>query len=158
MIKNIAYKICHTLEVLRYILVFFGIFFAECHSAPQEKFAIITFVFIISLAGLTGIEGYFLGKYASEIVGYRDPGPYQKQSAINNLALTIATIIAYLLNWGLHAHLALISVLMIFLLLSGLNHALDAIKNGNRSLRNFLRPIGSILLTLTVLHYMLSVI
>jgi hypothetical protein len=156
--KNLGNKACHILEVLRYLLIFVGVFVAECYQSPQEQFAIITLFFIVSLAGLTGIEGYFLGKYASGIVGYRDPGPYQKQSAINNLALTITTIIAYLLNWGLHAQLALISVLMIFLLLSGLNHALDAIKNGNRSLRNFLRPIGSILLTLTVLHYMLSVI
>ena len=146
------------LEVLRYILIFIGVFVAECYQSPQEQLAVITLFFIVSLAGLTGIEGYFLGKYASAIVGYQDPGPYQKQSAINNLALTIATIITYVLDWGLHAQLALISVLMLFLFLSGTNHALDAIKNGNRSLRNYLRPIGSTLIIITVLYYMLPLI
>jgi predicted benzoate:H+ symporter BenE len=156
--KDLGYKICHILEILRYVIIFCGVFIAELYHSSQQQFAIIAFTCIISIAGLSGIEGYFFGKYSSRIVGYSDSGPYQRQSALNNLALTLATIIAYLMNWGIHAQLALISVLMFFLLLSGLNHALDTIKHGNKSLRNFLRPIGSLVLILTILSFMLPVL
>ena len=54
------------------------------------------------------------------------------------------------------AHLALLSVLCTFLFLSGINHALDAICSGNRSLRNMFRPIASLLLITIALKYVLA--
>lgn len=154
--KPLGVRLCNWLEISRYILISLGVFVAEFKSDPQQQLIIISAFFVISIAGLTGVEGLWLGKYASSISGYTDSGRYQKQSALNNLSLAITSILATLLSWGVMAHLALLSALCTFLFLSGMNHALDAICSSNRSLRNMFRPIASLLLITLSLKYILA--
>ena len=156
--KPLGVRLCNWLEISRYLLISLGVFVAEFKSDPQQQLIIISAFFVISIAGLTGVEGLWLGKYASSISGYTDSGRYQKQSAINNLSLAITSILATLLSWGVMAHLALLSALCTFLFLSGINHALDAIYSCNRSLRNMFRPIASLLLITLSLKYILAVL
>ena len=156
--KPLGVRLCNWLEISRYLLISLGVFVAEFKSDPQQQLIIISAFFVISIAGLTGVEGLWLGKYASSISGYTDSGRYQKQSAINNLSLAITSILATLLSWGVMAHLALLSALCTFLFLSGINHALDDICSVNRSFRNMFRPIASLLLITLSLKYILAVL
>jgi hypothetical protein len=77
-------KICHALEVSRWIGVVLGFQLAFLKGAnPHEQLHILTPWIVISLAGLTGIESLFFGKAASEITGYT-PSAYQRQSGMSH--------------------------------------------------------------------------
>lgn len=152
--------LCTLFEILRYVLIFLGIFIAQSipNSTVDVRFAIVTLFFVLGISGLTGIEGAFLSRYSSTQSGYQDGGRYQKQSGLNNLSVAITAIIAYIFHWGTQAELVLMTVMMIFILLSGFNHYLSAVKDGNKSIKNLSRPIGSIVLLIVVLYYMVPVL
>jgi hypothetical protein len=105
---------------------------------------------VIPMAGLTGIESIFLADAARSQSGYA-ASPYQRQSGINNVALALTAILIFFFSWGTGAELAVISVLLFFLLLSGSNHAWSAWKEGNHTIKNLLRPLMSLILILSCL-------
>lgn len=117
---------------------------------PQHQIHILMPFIVIGLSGLTGIESLFFGKAAVGITGYK-PSAYQRQSGLNNIAVAITAILVLFLKWGVHAEITILSASLIFFFLSAINHAWSAIKEGNRGLRNLLRPIiTSLLLIFTV--------
>lgn len=143
------------LEYARWAGAGVGIFWANyVGGSPAEQFSIITAWTVLAVAGLSGVESLFFGKSASQISGYGTGGAYQRQSGLNNLALALACVLAYTLGWGTMAQAALMSTLLIFLILSAANHAYSAFKEGNRNLRNLLRPVLTALLVAMVLPYM----
>jgi len=146
------------LEYARWAGVGVGIFWANyAGSSPAEQFSIITAWTVLAVAGLSGVESLFFGKSASKISGYGGGGGgYQRQSGINNLALALACVLAYALGWGTMAQAALMSTLLIFLIISAANHAYSAFREGNRNLRNLLRPVLTALLVAMVLPYMIA--
>ena len=135
-----------------------GIFWANyAGGSAAEQFSVITAWTVIPVAGLTGAESVLFGKAASMQSGYGGGGvAYQRQSGLNNLALALACVLAYALGWGSMAQAALMSVLLIFLILSAANHAYSAFKEGNRSKKNLLRPVLTTLLVAVVLPYMIA--
>lgn len=128
--------VCNILEILRYIILFSGIYYCEAYfsSDYDTKCIIYSRVCVIAIAGLTGVEGFCFGKYASTIVGYQADSRYQKQSALNNLALASASIIGFFISAGVMYNLALLFSLLIFLFYSAINHGLDALLAKNWSI------------------------
>ncbi|MCX5773672.1 MAG: hypothetical protein NTX05_03575 [Fusobacteria bacterium] len=158
--KKFGKLLCTIFEILRYVLIFLGIFIAQSlsPSTTDMRFAIVTLFFVLGISGLTGLESVFLRKYASKQSGYGDGGRYQIQSGLNNLSVAITAVIAYIFKWGTQAELVLMSVMIIFILLSGFNHYLSSVKDGNKSIKNLSRPIGSVVLLVVVLYYMVPVL
>lgn len=151
--------ICNLLELSRYILLTLGVYFAENVTLSSGTRIIIFSQFaVIGIAGLTGIEGIWFGKYSSFIVGYTPDSRYQKQSAINNLALACSSIVGNVLEPSVMYHLALLITLIFFLAMSGTNHLLDTIKNHNYKFRNILRPVISVMFIVYSTHFILQII
>lgn len=149
----------NALEILRLGSVPIGIFFAFLlGSNPVEQFSIITAFSVIIIAGLTGIESIFFSKTASEQSGYVGGREYQRQSGANNLALAITATLVYIFGWGFYAQLSVMSVLIIFLALSGSNHAYSAFKEGNASKKNLSRPIMAVILIIVLLYFVFNAI
>lgn len=148
-------KICNFLEILRWALVIIGFQLAYTKNNPIQQFEVLAPIVVISLCGLTGLEGIFLGKFAVFQSGYLRSDRYQIQSGINNFSLAMATILAWVFNWGLMAYVALMSTALIFFGLSGINHALSAIREQNYQWKNLLRPFMSLILVIAVLMVML---
>lgn len=152
--KNI--NVCNAFEVIRWVCVIAAIqicyFF---YSASEDQLRILMWLFVIPMAGLTGIESIFFADAARSQSGYA-ASPYQRQSGINNLSIAIASIIIALGQFGPDADFALIIAVLIFLMLSGCNHAWSAWKEGNHYLKNILRPIMSLLLFFSCLPILIN--
>ena len=134
------------LESLRWIIVGIGIFLTFLLGEnPVMRLHILEPFLVIPISGLTGVEALFFSKAASEISGYA-PGPYQRQSGMNNLALSISSVLSLILQWGTYAEAALLSTMLIFLTLSAGNHTFSAFKEGNMNKRNIMRPVMTALL------------
>lgn len=139
-------NICNLLEILRYISLGTGIFFAEYYQEPIMQLNIISITVVLSLGGLSAIESIFFGKKAAAISGYGEPNAYQRQSGFNNLALSLVTIVVYYFDWGIIAKLTVLLTMLTFLTFSAGNHLYTALAKGNRSIRNMLRPAVTIVL------------
>lgn len=156
--KTFGHRICNLMEIGRYILVFVGFYLANTTNNPETQLITISSFCVIGIAGLTGIEGFFFGKYSSEIVGYQANSRYQKQSALNNISLATSSLIGVIGGFGVMYHLALLFVLLIFLFLSAANHMVDIFVAGNKNMRNFLRPIITLLLIVVSAKYILHIL
>ncbi|MBS3813410.1 MAG: DUF6790 family protein [Candidatus Acetothermia bacterium] len=151
--------ICRSLEVLRLVGVAVGIFFAFWFSGdPEYQFSILTITVVLSLAGLSGIEGLFFGEAAAELAGYSESGGYQRESAFNDLALALATLLVYAVGWGVYAKVTLMSITLIFLILSAINHAYTVVNKEEATLINHVYPIVTLLLIGFVLPFMINVL
>jgi hypothetical protein len=146
------------LEIARWSAVGLGVFLANyLGGSPAAQFSMVCFWSVVPIAGLTGVESVFLAQKASEQSGYGGGGlAYQRQSGFNNLALAIACLLVYALGWGLMAKAALMSVLLIFLVLSAANHAYSAIKEKNLRPKNLLRPVLTAFLLAVTLPYLIA--
>jgi Family of unknown function (DUF6790) len=143
------------LEYLRVAGVVAGIYFAIAYQAdPGRAFSLLSVCVVGSIAGLTGIESLFFGRSAARASGYSDAGAYQRQSGLNNLALAAIALLAHALGWGTRAEAALCLVLLLFLTLSSVNHLYSALREGNRSVRSFSRPLATLALLGAVLPFL----
>ena len=144
------------LEITRWVGVALGFFFSFLWSnTPTEQFTILTVFVVVFVAGITGIESLFFSKTARESTGYEGGRAYQRQSAANNLALAIVALVAFFLGWGVFASAAIMSVLLVFLTLSSINHLYSAIKEDNKVMKSYLRPILTVVLIVVVLPFMI---
>lgn len=142
------------LELLRWLGAGTGIFLAFLiQDDPARRLDVLTLWVVVSIAGLTGIESVFFGKWAAQQSGYEGGSAYQRQSGLFNLALALTTLFVYCVGWNLQAKAALLIVLLLFLFFSGINHAYSAIKEHNKSLKNLLRPFMTLLLLAVVIPF-----
>ena len=149
------FTINNVLELLRWAGAATGIFFAyHLDGNASSRLDILCLWVVVAIAGLTGIESLFFGSSASSQLGYIGGREYQRQSGLFNLALALTTILIYILKWDLQAKASLLIVLLFFLFFSAMNHAYSTIFEGNRSLKNALRP----LMTLALLAVVISLI
>ena len=148
-------KISQVLEIARFAGVFAGFWLAFKNvSDPTLAFHYLAVWVVASIAGVAAAESLCFPKQAAAASGYADPGHYQRQSGINNLAVTIVSLVAFFLHWGTEAEAAICLVLLIFLSLSALNHAHSWWREGNRSWRGITRPLGTLILLAAVLPFM----
>jgi hypothetical protein len=148
-------KIIKSFEIGRFVGVILGFYFGyACGDGPREILHVLVPWIVISLAGLTGIEGLFFSDAAAKSMG-REPGsPYQKQSGMNNIAIAITALLVYLFDWGFYAEVTILFVLLIFLVLSSINHTVEIFANKNYKLKNILRPA----ITIALLIYLVPLI
>lgn len=123
-----------------------------------NRLHILAFGLALLLPGTTAIEGLFLGKESSEKIGYKADRQYQIQSALFNLAIALTAIIVFFAKWGKFADATIVSAMLLFFLLSGINHAVSAIIHKNLNSTNILRPILSLILTAATLPSMINAI
>ena len=148
--------LCNVFEISRWTAVFVGLQLSYFMGTTTEaQIHILALWLIIPMAGLTGLESVFLGDAARKQSGYA-ASPYQRQSGFNNLALAFTALLVFIFDWGTPAELTLITTLLIFLFLSGCNHGWTAWQEGNRTLKNLLRPLMSLILILSCLPILLG--
>jgi hypothetical protein len=144
------------LEIIRWGGVAVGIFFAfYLGGSPQTQFSIFAIFSVIFLAGVTAIEGIFFSEGGAEVAGYgTDSGGYRRQSRMHFVALTLAIIIAWLLNWGFFAYLGIYMILLLFFTFSAINHFYTGLKE-KFVMNTLLRPILTIFLWIVSLYFIL---
>jgi hypothetical protein len=144
------------LEIIRWVFVAVGIFFAfYLGNTPQAQFSIFAIFSVIFLAGFTAIESIFFSEGGAKVAGYEgDGGGYRRQSRMHFLALTAAMIIAWLLNWGFYAYLGIYMVLLLFFTFSAVNHFYTGMKE-KFVMNTLLRPLLTIVLWIMTLYFLL---
>ena len=94
-------KISQVLEIARFAGVFAGFWLAFKNvSEPILAFHYLAVWVVASIAGVAAIEGLFFFKQAAAASGYADPGPYQRQSGLNNLAVAIMSLVVFFFALG----------------------------------------------------------
>jgi len=148
------------LEITRWVCVFVGFQWAlNMTGTPINKFSVLCLWVVVPLTGFTGMESVFFGRVASKQTGYGEGGAYQRQSGLNNIAIAVTTILIYVLEWGIYAKIAVMTVTLVFLTLSAINHIISGVFEGNTKLKNVLvRPVGIILLLSLTLPFLYKVL
>ena len=137
------------LEFLKWIGLFLGVFFAFLWGgSPLEQFNIFAVFVIVSVAGLTGIELIFFGKNPSKLSVSPEEMAYNRQSGLYNFALAVTALFAYLAGWSFYAEAALLTVLVLSLLFSAVNHAYAMVKEDKNSTKEYSRAILAVILIL----------
>src|SRR3990167_3881389 len=133
-------------EYSRFLIIIVGTFlgFYLYHQQPVTLLHFMMPVIVLSLSGLTGIEGLFFSQSAAISLGRKTNSPYQKQSAMNNLSVAIVGFIVWLANWGKFADAALMLCTLTFITLSACVHTWEFFALGNRNPKNMLRGVWTI--------------
>jgi len=146
------------LDILRIAAVgvafFFGYeigFSGEVYD-PLSQIHFMVPILIPAVAGTSGLEGLLFSKQSAEEKGFETGSNYQKQSAFAMLSVTAVALLVYFANWGLFAELTILFVFFLFFILSGINHAIDAVKNRNYRWQNINRPIITLLMVLGLVY------
>lgn len=103
-------------------------------------------VIIVTIAGISGLEGLLFGKKSAELKGFETGSNYQKQSAFALLSYAVVALLVYFLNWGIKAELTILFTFIFFFFCSSINHGLSAIKEKNYKWQNINRPFITLLL------------
>jgi len=146
------------LEVLRLLIVsasfFFGylIGFENNTYDPVAQLHFMVPLLIIAIAGISGLEGLFFAREAAESKGFETGSNYQRQSAIALLSYAVIAVIVYFMNWGIKAELTILFTFMFFIIFSGINHGMDAIKRKNYKWQNINRPFIMLLLVVGLVY------
>ncbi|MBI5404219.1 MAG: hypothetical protein HY959_12540 [Ignavibacteriae bacterium] len=151
------------LDILRIIGVSSAFFFGYMigfsgEYNPQAQLHFMIPIIIAAVAGLSGIEGLFFAKQAAEAKGYEVGSNYQRQSAIAMLSYAVVAVFVSLSGWGIVAELTIFFAFMFFLIFSGINHAVDAVKNKNYKWQNINRPFITLLLIAGILYPLINVL
>jgi hypothetical protein len=151
------------LDILRILSVSIAFFFGYMIGFkdgfnPEAQLHFMIPVITAAIAGLSGIEGLFFGRQSAEAKGYEVGSNYQRQSAIALLSYAVVAVFVSLCGWGIIAELTIFFAFMFFLIFSGVNHAVDAIKNKNYKWQNINRPFITLLLLAGMLYPVIAVL
>lgn len=151
------------LDILRILSVSIAFFFGYMIGFndgfdPQAQLHFMIPIVIAAIAGLSGIEGLFFGKQSAEAKGYEVGSNYQRQSAIALLSYAVVAIFVSVCNWGIIAELTIFFAFMFFLIFSGINHTVDAVKNKNYKWQNINRPFITLLLIAGMIYPLIAVL
>lgn len=130
-------------------------FFAD---TPEESLRTLTVWMIVSIAGLSGLEGLFFGKKAAQEKGFETGSNYQIQSACAFLSMAIIALLIYFLKWGVFAELTLSFTFLLFLFMSTINHAWQAIAHKNYKWNNLIRPFQTLFLLAVYIYPVIRVL
>ena len=130
----------------------YGIGFSGEVYDPLTQIHFMVPILIPAVAGTSALEGLLFSRQSAEGKGFETGSNYQKQSAYAMLSLTAAALLVYFANWGLFAELTLLFVFCLFFILSGINHAADAVKNRNYLWQNINRPFITLLMVLGLVY------
>lgn len=148
-------NIIKALEILRWLLAGFGFYVAYNVLGHHEQALKCLVIFVvIPIMGLTGIESLFFGKLSAASKGWTSESPYQVQSGFNNLAISMTAIVALIFGWGQEAYMTLLTVMLLFLAMSAINHTKTIIIDKNFKMIHFLRPVLTFALIVAALPIM----
>jgi len=132
-------------------------FLAEyLRTDPISKFHLLGPIVVVITSGSVAFESLVLGEASSEKIGYRSDRPYQTQSGLSNLATALTALLVFVLDWGRYADATVVIVMLLFLTLSAVNHAVTAIRDRNWKPANLMRPLMSLLLAGVLLPPMIK--
>lgn len=149
--------ILNILDTLRILSVcaafFFGyqIGFKDGYN-PVAQLHFMIPILIVAVAGISGLEGLLFSKQTAAAKGFEVGSNYQRQSSIALLSYAVMAIFVYFSNWGIYAELTILFAFCFFFIFSGLNHAIDAIKNKNYKWQNINRPFITLLMIVGLLY------
>jgi len=129
------------------VAFFFGyqIGFKEGYD-PVAQLHFMIPVIIVTIAGVSGLEGLFWGKRSALLKGFESDGNYQRQSAFALLSYAAIALIVYFIGWGIKAELTILFTFIFFFFFSSINHGLEAVRNKNYKWQNINRPFITLLL------------
>ncbi len=113
---------------------------------PAAQLHFMIPILIVAVAGISGLEGLLFPAQASAAKGFESGSNYQKQSAIALLSYAFISLLVCFANWGLYAELTILFAFCFFFIVSGVNHALDAIRNKNYKWQNINRPFITLMM------------
>ena len=145
------------LDILRIVIVMAVFFFGYQigFAGEYDPFAQLHFMIplvIVTISGISGLEGLFFGKQTAEIKGFEVGSNYQRQSDIALLSYAAVAIFVYFADWGIKAELTIFFTFIFFFFFSGLNHGIDAIKRKNYKWQNINRPFIVLLLIAGIIY------
>ncbi len=147
------------LEITRIVGAIAGYFVAYFTTDdPAQMIKILTLWMILFIAGLSGIEGLFFPNQAAREKGYETGSNYQRQTAFFFLALAIMAVVVYFMKWGVFAELSLSFTFLLFLLMSTINHAYQAIAKKNFKWNNVIRPFQTLFLIAVYIYPVMKVL
>src|SRR4030042_2133912 len=152
-----VFMLIQILDMLRIIVVCIAFFFGYLIGFkngynPEAQLHFMIPIVIVTIAGISGLEGIFLGDSTAKAKGFESDRNYQMQSSFALLSFAVVAMIVLLCNWGILAELTIFFSFIIFLFLSGINHAVDAIKKKNYKWQNINRPFITFLLIAGMVH------
>lgn len=136
-------------EAVRIVGTGVGFYFAYAawtEPSSPDSIRILALTLAIPMCGSCAVEGLLLGRATAREKGYGSAGdaaidPYQIQNALWFLAVSVCGVI-----WGLwfpaaiQAFVFYVVMVFAFFLLSAVNHAVQAVRHGNRTWQNLDRP------------------
>ena len=132
-------------------------FFSEYLGTDAiSKFHILGPGIVILMSGTVAFESLFLGEVASEKIGYAPSRAYQIQSGLSNLATAMTALLVLILEWGRYADATVVTVMLLFFILSAANHTATAIREHNMKPVNLMRPVMVVLLLALLLPPMIN--
>ena len=151
------------LDISRIVLVSLAFYFGyqigfaeEIYNAKAQLHFMIPII-IGAVAGISGLEGIFFSKKSAIEKGFSVDSNYQKQSAIALLSYAAIAVWVYFAQWGIMAELTILFTFLFFLVFSGINHALEAIKKKNYKWQNINRPFITLLLIAGLIYPLVMV-
>lgn len=145
------------LDVLRMVIVSVTFFLGyrigfENGYDPVAQLHFMIPIVVVTIAGISGIEGLLGGKSAAAAKGFASDGNYQRQSAIAMLSYAVIALLVRLGNWGIAAELTIFLAFAFFLVFSAVNHAVDAVRRKNFAWQNVNRPFIALLLVAGMIY------
>lgn len=141
-LKNIKFRLITLFELLRYFSVGIGFFLIyRPNISETEALNTLLLLIVIPLAGLTGLESLCLGNASAQAKGREIGSAYQTQSGLNNLSTAITAWVVWYWQWGKQASITVLLVLLIFLMLSSLNHTYEYVVHKNKKQIHWMRPL-----------------
>jgi hypothetical protein len=150
-------KIAMMMEWVRPAGIVLAYFFSEYLGTDAiSKFHILGPGIVILMSGTVSFESLFLGEVASEKIGYAPSRAYQIQSGLSNLATAMTALLVLILDWGRYADATVVTVMLLFFILSAANHTATAIREHNMKPVNLMRPVMIVLLLALLLPPMIN--
>ncbi|WP_108651554.1 DUF6790 family protein [Dongshaea marina] len=137
------------IETVRIAGACLGIYFAyrlgmDSPAPAQAVLHIISPWLLVSIAGISGVEGLLFPKLAAKEKGFEQGSNYQRQSAIALLSYAAIALLVYFADLGTGAEIAIVSAFAFFILFSAVNHAWQSIAHKNYRWANLNRPFLTI--------------
>jgi len=152
--KKILSRMMEWIRPAGIVLVYF---FADYFGTDAvSKFHILGPIVVIIMSGTVAFESLILGEIASEKIGYKPNRAYQIQSGLSNLATAFTALLVFILDWGRYADATVVTVMLLFFILSAANHTTTAIREHNIKPVNLMRPLMALLLVGVLLPPMLK--
>jgi len=140
-------KLSMMIEWIRPAGIVLVYFLAEYYGTDAiSKFHILGPIVVIVMSGTVAFESLILGEIASEKIGYEPNRAYQIQSGLNNSATALTALLVFILDWGRYADATIVTVMLLFFILSAANHTTTAIREHNMKPVNLMRPIMTLVL------------